>query len=75
MVFSRRWVDILLTMLDIYSFIKFEWSLLTGGLCSEVKTIQKYPTYYHSTESIFVLEMYIHYFDLTENECETNSKT
>ena len=35
-VFSRRWVDILLTIFNSYSVIKFEWSLLTGGLCSEM---------------------------------------
>jgi len=35
-VFSWRWVSILLTMLDRYSIIKFGWCLLTDCLCSEV---------------------------------------
>ena len=78
-VFSRRWVDILLTMLDTYSVIKFGWSLLTGGLCSEVVIIRRWNQSevsnilivhsippFQSTESRHPSTRHVHMFTFTK---------
>ena len=90
MVFSWRWLTCLkvvfywrwltcLTMLERYSAIKFRWSLLTSDLCSEVvytevKTNQKYPTYYQSIPPFHLLipmnpdaQDWIAWFHCTQN--------